>query len=142
MELDFKTIEADLKIDETRLDEESLRTPQLHNKYLMLLLRLKNRKDKLERDLKALQKNKWLYYTGKMSEEELKRLGWEPFELNVLRTDVDRIMDADKDILEVEGKYRELSRVVDYIEDVVKVISNRQWSIRAAIDWQKFTNGQ
>lgn len=142
MELDFKTIEADLKIDETRLDEESLRTPQLHNKYLMLLLRLKNRKDRLERDLKALQKDKWLYYTGKMSEEELKRLGWEPFELNVLRTDVDRIMDADKDILEIEGKYRELCRIVDYIEDVVKVISNRQWSIRSAIDWQKFTNGQ
>lgn len=142
MELDFKTIEADLKIDETRLDEESLRTPQLHNKYLMLLLRLRNRKDRLERDLKALQKDKWLYYTGKMSEEELKRFGWEPFELNVLRTDVDRIMDADKDILEVESKYRELCRVVDYIEDVVKVISNRQWSIRSAIDWQKFTNGQ
>lgn len=142
MELDFKTIEVDLKIDETRLDEESLRTPQLHNKYLMLLLRLKNRKDKLERELKALQKDKWLYYTGKMSEEELKRLGWEPFELNVLRTDVDRIMDADKDILEIEGKYRELCRIVDYIEDVVKVISNRQWSIRSAIDWQKFTNGQ
>jgi hypothetical protein len=142
MELDFKTIEADLKLDETRLDEESLRTPQLHNKYLMLLLRLKNRKDRLERDLKALQKDKWLYYTGKMSEEEHKRLGWEPFELNVLRTDVDRIMDADKDILEIEGKYRELCHVVNYIEDVVKVISNRQWSIRAAIDWQKFTNGQ
>lgn len=142
MELDFKTIEADLKIDETRLDEESLRTPQLHNKYLMLLLRLKNRRDKIERELKSLQKDKWLYYTGKMSEEELKRLGWEAFELNVLRTDVDRIMDADKDILELEGKYRELSRIVDYIEDVVKVISNRQWSIRAAIDWQKFTNGQ
>lgn len=142
MELDFKTIETDLKIDETRLDEESLRTPQLHNKYLMLLLRLKNRKDKLERELKGLQKDKWLYYTGKMSEEDLKKLGWEPFELNVLRTDVDRIMDADRDLLEIEGKYKEISRIVDYVEDVVKVISNRQWSIRAAIDWQKFTNGQ
>lgn len=142
MELDFKTIENDLKIDDTRLDEESLRTPQLHNKYLMLLLRLKNRKDKLERDLKSLQKDKWLYYTGKMSEEDLKKLGWEPFELNVLRTDIDRIMDADRDILEIESKYKEISRIVDYIEDVVKVISNRQWSIRSAIDWQKFTNGQ
>lgn len=142
MELDFKTIENDLKIDDTRLDEESLRTPQLHNKYLMLLLRLKNRKDKLERDLKSLQKDKWLYYTGKMSEEDLKKLGWEPFELNVLRTDIDRIMDADGDILEIESKYKEISRIVDYIEDVVKVISNRQWSIRSAIDWQKFTNGQ
>jgi len=142
MELDFKSIETDLRIDETRLDEESLRTPQLHNKYLMLLLRLKNRKDRLERELKSLQKDKWLYYTGKMSEEDLKKLGWEPFELNVLRTDVDRIMDADMDILEIEGKYKEICRIVDYVEDVVKVISNRQWSIRSAIDWQKFTNGQ
>lgn len=142
MELDFKEIEKDLKIDNTDLANESIRTPQLHNKYLTLLLRLKNRRDKLENDLKILRKNKWLYYTGKMSEEELKRLNWEPFELNVLRTDVDRIMDADSDILEIESKYREISRIVDYIEDVVKVISNRQWSIRASIDWQKFTNGQ
>jgi hypothetical protein len=142
MELDFKSIENDLKIDETRLDEESLKTPQLHNKYLMLLLRLKNRKDKLERELKSLQKDKWLYYTGKMSEEDLKKFGWEQFELNVLRTDVDRIMDADSDLLEIEGKYKEICRIVDYVENVVKVISNRQWSIRAAIDWQKFANGQ
>lgn len=142
MELDFKSIENDLKIDETRLDEESLKTPQLHNKYLMLLLRLKNRKDKLERELKSLQKDKWLYYTGKMSEEDLKKFGWEQFELNVLRTDVDRIMDADSDLLEIEGKYKEICRIVDYVENLVKVISNRQWSIRAAIDWQKFANGQ
>ena len=142
MELDFKSIENDLKIDETRLDEESLKTPQLHNKYLMLLLRLKNRKDKLEQELKSLQKDKWLYYTGKMSEEDLKKFGWEQFELNVLRTDVDRIMDADSDLLEIEGKYKEICRIVDYVENVVKVISNRQWSIRAAIDWQKFANGQ
>lgn len=142
MELDFKEIEKDLKIDESDLATESIRTPQLHNKYLTLLLRLRNRKDKLEDEIKILRKNKWLYYTGKMSEEELKQLGWEAFELNVLRTDIDRIMDADRDLLVLESKHRELSRIVDYIEDVTKVISNRQWSIRAAIDWQKFTNGQ
>lgn len=142
MELNFKEIETDLKLDETRLDEESLRTPQLHNKYLMMLLRLKNRKDRIEQELKALEKDKWLYYTGKMSEEELSLRGWEPFELNVLRTDVDRILDADKDLMEKQMKYREITHLVNYIEDVVKVISNRQWSIRAAIDWQKFTNGQ
>ena len=142
MELDFKEIEKDLKIDESDLATESIRTPQLHNKYLTLLLRLRNRKDKLDDEIKILRKNKWLYYTGKMSEEELKQLGWEPFELNVLRTDIDRIMDADRDLLVLESKHRELSRIVDYIEDVTKIISNRQWSIRAAIDWQKFTNGQ
>ena len=142
MELNLKEIEIDLQLDETNLDGESLRTPQLHNKYLMVLLRLKNKKEKINNELKVLYKDKWLYYTGKMSEEELASRGWEAFELNVLRNDLDRLIDADKDIIEKQSKYNEISHLVDYIENVVKVISNRQWSIRSAIDWQKFTNGQ
>jgi hypothetical protein len=142
MELDFRGIETDLRLDESQLDKESLRTPQLHNKYLILLLKLKNRKDKIEAELKSLAKDKWLYYTGKMSQEELTKFGWEPFELNVLRTDVDRILDADKDILEKQSRYREICQLVDYVENVVKIINNRQWSIRSAIDWLRFTNGQ
>ena len=142
MELDFKAIEVDLEIDESDLASESLRTPQLHNKYLMLLMRLKNKRDKIENEYKVLEKNKWLYYTGKMSDEELKTLGWEPFELNILRTDIDRILLADKDLIELQNKLNEISRIVNYIEEVIKIISNRQWSIRSAIDWMKFTNGQ
>jgi hypothetical protein len=142
MELDFKTIEVDLNIDESDLAQESLRTPQLHNKYLLLLLRLKNKRDKIENEFKVLEKNKWLYYTGKMSEEEHKTLGWEPFELNILRTDVDRLIQADSDIIQYQNKLNEINRIISYVEDVVKIISNRQWTIRSAIDWLKFTNGQ
>lgn len=142
MELDFKSIEVDLKIDETDLAAESLRTPQLHNKYLLLLMRLKNRKDKIDNEYKILEKNKWLYYTGKMSEEQQKELGWEPFDLSILRTDVDRILYADADLIEIQNKLNEIGRIVSYVEDIIKIISNRQWSIRSAIDWMKFTNGQ
>jgi hypothetical protein len=142
MELDFKSIEIDLKIDDTDLANESLRTPQLHNKYLLLLMRLKNKKDKIENEYKLLEKNKWLYYTGKMSEEQQKELGWEPFDLNILRTDVDRILYADFDLIELQNKLNEINRIINYIEDIVKIISNRQWAIRSAIDWMKFTNGQ
>jgi hypothetical protein len=142
MELDFKSIEMDLKIDESDLSSESLRTPQLHNKYLMLLLRLKNKKDKIENEYKLLEKNKWLYYTGKLSEEQHKELGWEPFELNILRTDIDRILYADLNLIELQNKLNEINRIISYVEDIVKIISNRQWSIRSAIDWMKFTNGQ
>jgi len=30
---------------------------------------------------------------------------------------------------------------VNYLESVIKIINNRQWNIRSAIDWLKFTNG-
>ena len=30
---------------------------------------------------------------------------------------------------------------VSYLESVVKIINNRQWNIRSAIDWRKFVSG-
>ena len=141
MELDFKEIEKDLKIDESDLATESIRTPQLHNKYLTLLLRLRNRKDKLDDEIKILRKNKWLYYTGKMSEEELKQLGWEPFELNVLKTEADDLILSDPDWIKLDERVAFQTEKVNYLESIVKIINNRQWQIRAMIDWYKFTQG-
>jgi hypothetical protein len=31
---------------------------------------------------------------------------------------------------------------VSYLENVIKIINNRQWTIRSIIDWTKFTSGQ
>jgi hypothetical protein len=45
-------------------------------------------------------------------------------------------------LIDLQNKLNEIVRIVNYIEDVIKIISNRQWSIRSAIDWMKFTNGQ
>ena len=61
-------IEQDMKIDSTSLDRESLNVPQLHNKYLCILMDEKLISKKFESDLAVLKKNKWLYYSGKMSE--------------------------------------------------------------------------
>lgn len=31
--------------------------------------------------------------------------------------------------------------LVDYLENVIKIITGRQWSIKSAIEWIKFTQG-
>ena len=54
---------------------------------------------KLETDLTKLRHRKWLYYTGKMSQEELDDLGWDSFDLTVLKTDIDRFINADDDVI-------------------------------------------
>ena len=88
-------VSVDMKIDGTELDIESLKTPQLHNKYLNLYhderLILKQMKSRI----KELVRDKWEFYSGKMSEEKLKRLGWEPFQLKVLKQDLDRYIESD-----------------------------------------------
>jgi len=134
-------VQGDLVIDKTELDVEALKTPQLHNKYLNFLLEEKLMLTKSESDLRILRKIKWLYYTGKMSVEELEDRGLEPFPLNVLKQDIDKFIDSDDEIVKLTNRVEFQKEKVEYLKTVVKTMSDRQWYIRSAIDWIKFTNG-
>ena len=76
-----------------------------------------------------------------MSQEQLEEHDWEPFDLNILKTDIDRFMQADNDIITLSNKVALQKEKVNYLENIIKIINNRQWSIRSTIDWLKFTNG-
>ena len=131
----------DLTMDETELDKESMRTPQIHNKYLIIYTDEKLILGKIQSDLYKLKKYKWLYYTGKMSQEELDEKGWDTFDLNILKTDIDKFLNSDDDIINLSNRILLQKEKVEYLENIIKIINNRQWSIRAAIDWLKFTSG-
>jgi Recombination, repair and ssDNA binding protein UvsY len=134
-------VKTDLSIDQTALDTESSRTPQLHNKYLVLFMDERLKLKRIENELLVLRRNKWLYYTGRMSKEELAHFGWEPFELNVLKTEANDLIDSDLDYIKQAEKTDFQKEIVLYLEGVVKIVQNRQWQIRAMIDWIKFTQG-
>ena len=54
-------IKKDLDIDQTALDAESSRTPQLHNKYLVMFMDEKLKLKRMNSELSVLRRNKWLY---------------------------------------------------------------------------------
>ena len=134
-------VSSDILMDKTELDTESMKTPQLHNKYLVFHTDEKLILGKMQSDLNVLRRDKWLYYTGKMDEEDLKSRNWEPFNLNILKTDIEKFMDSDTDIIKMTNKILLQKEKVNYLENVIKIINNRQWSIRSTIDWIKFTHG-
>jgi len=134
-------IKKDLEIDQTALDTESSRTPQIHNKYLVMFMDERLKLNRLENELAVLRRNKWLYYTGRMSKEELDLLGWEPFELNILKNEADQMIESDSEYIKAHEKIQFQSEKVKYLEDVIKIVNNRQWQIRSIIDWLKFTQG-
>ena len=134
-------IKKDLDIDQTALDAESSRTPQLHNKYLVMFMDEKLKLKRMNNELSVLRKNKWLYYTGRMSQEELTQFGWEPFELNILKTEANDMIESDADYIKASEKVNFQEEKVNYLESVIKIVQNRQWQIRAMIDWLKFTQG-
>ena len=117
--------ELDVAIDANHLDDESIRIPQLHNKYLCILMDEKIILEKLESKFKILKRDKWLYYTGKMSKDDLQKRSWEPFDLAIIKQDVDRFIESDDEIITLSNKIFAQKEKVVYIESVVKIISNK-----------------
>jgi hypothetical protein len=137
-----KEIERDVRLDDSALDLESLKIPQLHSKYLNFLTDERLALRKAEGDLSVLLRAKWEYYTGKMSQEELTARGWEPFSLKILRNDLDLYLEGDEDLNKSRQKTAYLKEKISLLEEIVKELNNRHWKIRNAIDWRKFVNGQ
>ena len=127
--------DKDLKINDTELDLESLKTPQLHNKYLNKFKLLLTRS---EDELKNITKDKWEYYTGKSDPAVYQA---KPFNLKILKQDVDKYINSDEEYQRAYQKVRYLETVVDFLDRTVRQISNRGFVIKNAIDWRKFTSG-
>ena len=130
--------EKDLKINDTELDLESLKTPQLHNKYMKFHNQYTNLLKKAEQELATLTREKWEYYTGKADPSVYQQ---KPFNIKLLKPDVDKYLKSDDEIIKLEQKVTYVQSVVDYLDRTIKIISNRGFQIKNAIDWRKFTSG-
>jgi len=131
-------VDKDLKINESELDLESLKTPQLHNKYLKHYNNFKLLMTRAESDYKILKRVKWEYYTGKASPEVYKQ---KPFNLKIMKSDIDKYLESDEDLIKSKQKIEYLETVVNYLDRTLKIISGRDWQIRNSIEWRKFTSG-
>ena len=134
--------EVDLQIDPTELDIASLRIPQLHNKYLNFLRNESLLYKKLRLDYKCLYRIKWEYYTGKIDKETLESNGWKPFQLQILKQDIDKYLDADEDLIVIRSKINYCEEKTKHLEEIIKNINNIQWNIKNAIEWKKFISGE
>ena len=135
----YNEIERDLKIDDTELDLESIRTPQLHNKYLKLYTTHSLQLKRLQDEYKVLYRVKWEYYTGKASPETYKE---KPFDIKVLKSDIGIYIDADADLQQLSQKVAYTKQITDYLERILREINNRNWTIRNTIEWKKFLHGE
>ena len=134
----------DCKIDDIELDASSLQVPVLHAKYSEILANQKLIQIRYENQLKDLQKNKWLWYTGKLSQEEIQKKNWDydPFNgLTILKSDYDKFFGADKDIQKAIEKMEYCKIVVEYLQDIVSQLTWRHQTIKNIIEWRRFMAG-
>ena len=134
----------DCQIDDIELDASSLNVPKLHAKYSEILASKKLTQIQYEHQLKDLQKDKWLWYTGKLTQEEIQEKNWDydPFKgLTILKSDYDKFFGADKDIQKLVEKLEYIKVTVDYLQDVVSQLTWRHQTIKNIIEWRKFMAG-
>jgi hypothetical protein len=128
----------DSVMDEDLLDNESIKIPQLHSKYLNYLSDIRLIKIKKEQEYKKLLRDKFEYYTGKAEDEVYQQ---NPFNLKILKQDVQLYIDSDEHIqksLNILNYYKEMIFV---LESILGNINTRGFQIKNSIDWQKFIQG-
>ena len=133
-----QAVDRDFKLDDTELDSESIKIPLLHNKYLQHFNKFSLLLRKAEYDHKSLVREKWEYYTGKSDPSVYKE---KPFDLKILKADVHIYMDSDEELQKADQKEAYLRQVVNYLEQLLRSINSRNFVIKNAIDWARFTSG-
>ena len=139
-----KMWKKDCLIDDIELDASSLQVPKLHAKYSEILSNQKLIQIRYEQQLKTLQKDKWLWYTGKLDQDTIQEKNWDydPFNgLTILKSDYDKFFGADRDIQKAIEKMEYCKIVVEYLQDVVSQLTWRHQTIKNIIEWRKFMAG-
>ena len=143
MNLDLEEIEKmwqkDSIIDPDNLHEESLKIPQLHSKYYTLYNTVTLLREKARESYNRVRLERYNYYTGKATAEVYAE---EPFPYKVREKDaIQRYIDADERLCKVDLKIRYYDTMLKFLEEIIKMISNRSYQIKNSIEFMKFSAG-
>ena len=125
-------------IDQERLDQESYKNQNIKPKWLQYRTKYDQLLIISKADHQRMYREKWEYYGGKA---DAKVYAAKPFDLKILKTDLQMYINSDEDILNLQGKIAYYESIIKYIDGVIKSIDNRGWDIRNATEWKKFEAG-
>jgi hypothetical protein len=133
-----KMVEVDFKLHPDELHVDAIKSPNLHTKYLKIFYAEKKLLKALVVEYNRIKKEQWEYYTGKADPEVYKL---KPFGHKVRSANIDKYLDADPELQAAKAKMDLQADKIEYVEKLLKVIYDRTWSIKHAIDVIKMQNG-
>lgn len=135
----------DSKIDEINLDESSIKSAAMHAKYLEIYTLAKMRLKKKELDLAILKKDKWMWYNGKMTKDEMDSRQWDynPFDgmTKPLKSDMEQFYKTDPDISALQLGVDCQQVLVETCKEILDTIRWRSSTIKNIIEFKKFQAG-
>ena len=143
MSLDLDVIqkmwEQDSKIDPDNLHTESLNIPILHSKYFEIHNTILLLKKKAEQQKKNIRHQKYEYFTGKADPDVYLE---NPFPKKVRdKETLQGYLDSDEKLSHSSLKVDYYETMLIYVDSILKMISNRTYQIKNAIEFMRFTAG-
>lgn len=131
-------VRADSELDQSRLDFEVLRIPQLHAKYYRIFMEEVRVLKEIQFETSVVRKKKTDYYLGRATDAEYKE---KPLDVKVLKTDLDLYLAADEDLQKLERNAAMQKLKTEMLEKFISTLKERSFSIKTALDFMKFKNG-
>ena len=134
-----KMWEEDAKIDPDNLHTESLGIPSLHAKYFELYNTIFLLRKKAEQQRKNIRHERYEYFSGKADPEVYVE---NPFPKKIRDKDtMTMYLDPDEKLSNSSLKIEYYDTMLTYLESILKVVQNRTYQIKNAIEFMRFQSG-
>ena len=135
----------DAVIDDVCLDDETIKSSKLHAKYLELFSMAKLMLKKKEMEYTSMKKDKWLYYNGKMSKDDMDKNKWkyDPFDgmSKPMKSDMDMYYSTDEDLVKIKAQLDYQKTIIETLEEIMGNIRWRHTHVKNILEFKKFTSG-
>ena len=131
--------EEDSKMDMDNLHDESVRIPQLHQKYHTLYTTIKLLYKRAEDQYNKTKLDRYNYYSGKAPAEAYVE---EPIAYKVRdKESMTLHMNADEKVSTARLKKEYNQVMLETLEDILKMIHGRTYHVKNAIEFLRFQSG-
>ena len=123
-----KEAENDLSLDFENLDSESLSVPQKYQKYLDYFRAYSIAYKQKEKERDSKYRELYEYYRDHYS-------------VKLKNTEIEYYVKSEEEYQKISSELHKLKTNLEYIEGILKQISQLNFQIKNAIEWQKFKAG-
>jgi Zn-dependent M16 (insulinase) family peptidase len=130
--------EIDSVIDKDAIEDESLKVPRLHSKWMNFLSTersiYKKLQKKKEQQLQVLED----YYNGIIDGKDI---GRDPFQITVTKAGAKSRAENDELTVKIQNILDDKEEIVLFIKEVVTSVNFRNSTIKNHIDWMRWSQG-
>lgn len=146
MTVTIENVVAEWKVDsvinDTEIQRELFKTPNIHAKYLDFFVFFKKA---LVQSEKVYNKTAYLrkrYYRGELTKDELDKYKWDQYQgLKVSSSEFNQLMAIDPILVSLKEIVESNKAAIATCEYIMKSIMSRDYLLKSAIDYQKWISG-